>query len=146
MKAETEFKLKFRSSVGWSSSVEPAPGGDPGFPDLVVMVKDRLIPIELKLGEIKDGRIFLKGSGLRPAQSSWHHKLWKEGGFSIIAVGIKLDGQWMTYFVPVDDTILDWRQGWLFTEGELYDPECIYARLVGLVRFRFDYTNSWTGD
>ena len=145
MKAETRYKLKFRDSVGWSSAIEPAPGGDLGASDLLVLVKDRIIPIELKEGEIKGDRIFLKGKGLRPAQGIWHRNLWEEGGYSLIAVGIERQ-EWMTYFVPVDDTILNWREGWFFDDSELFEPGRIYPKLESLVRFRFEYENAWTGD
>lgn len=93
-----------------------------GAADLLVLVNNQIIPIELKEGEIKEGRIYLKKPGLRPAQGIWHRQLYLAGGTSFLAIGIKPEGKWLTYLVRADESILDWRLGWEYT-GNLLTSE-----------------------
>jgi hypothetical protein len=80
----TELKLKkyIRQHFdGWSEAYEPGRGGGVGVPDLQLLVKFRLLPVELKLD----------GNDLSPKQKLWHANFRKAGGVSALIVGSRKD-------------------------------------------------------
>lgn len=90
---EKQFKTWFvKNWDGWVSSYEPRKGGTVGIADLQILVKGRLVPIELKVGELVDNltreRPLLKTERVRPAQIKWHYDLAKAGGISFVLVGV----------------------------------------------------------
>jgi len=93
--------------------VEPARGGDTGAADLLVLVGQRIVPIELKLGHMQEnGFVAFHNPGIRPAQIQWHWALSQAGGFSLLAAG-QWDYEakaWTTYFLQADN-LADWRNG-----------------------------------
>ena len=84
---EAQFKSWFRDNWdGWLSSYEPRRGGTVGIADLQILVKGRLVPVELKVGAIQNNMLFCKE--IRAAQVKWHRDLYKAGGYSVLAVGV----------------------------------------------------------
>ena len=85
-----------RFPTGSVSFVEFASGGDPGFPDTMVLGEDRWIPLELKCGNIL--------RALRPAQVRWH-KTSLIGGVPTFAISISRRGfqVWLVRFKLDDD-------------------------------------------
>lgn len=123
MATETEFKVWFRGQwKGWSEAYEPRRGGGTGVPDIQILMDDQLLPVELKLGEVRDGRVF--ADDFQPAQVSWHARFWQAGGVAIFIVGIHksqfVGGHpnavmdwWPIKLPPVDVAMLLGReQGW----------------------------------
>lgn len=76
MNPETEFRRRFIKAMAPEIGVEPIESGaiNPGFPDLLLNIprKDGLIPIELKIGVLKGGRVTIK---YRADQNAKHHIL-----------------------------------------------------------------------
>lgn len=100
---ESEFKRWVRKNwKGWLSSYEPRKGGTVGVADLQVVVKKRLVPIELKVGRIinhltrKEPIIEL--SRVRPVQLEWHRGLQREGINTFFMIGIG-DGRKPEYVI-----------------------------------------------
>ena len=84
---EAEFKKWLRQNwSGWIESYEPRRGTGVGIPDVQIVVQGKLVPIELKLGIIKNGILFPRE--VRPAQIAWHRKLNDAGVKSILMVGV----------------------------------------------------------
>jgi hypothetical protein len=84
----------------WSCPYEPGLGSKTGYPDLQLM-EDRskqLLPVELKVGVLKNGRIFPRE--VRPSQVTWHYEFAKAGGRACLLTGTKLSGRWVGYAVP----------------------------------------------
>lgn len=78
----TELKLKRyvrQNFNGWSEAYEPGRGGGVGVPDLQLLVKWRILPVELKLD----------GNDLSPKQKLWHKNFREAGGFSALLTGSK---------------------------------------------------------
>lgn len=80
---ESEFKKWVRKNwKGWLSSYEPRKGGTVGVADLQIVVKKRLVPIELKVGHIVDNLTrevpLLRLADVRGAQLEWHRGLIQE--------------------------------------------------------------------
>jgi hypothetical protein len=89
---EIDFKRWTRENYkGWSEAYEPRRGSGVGIPDLQFLVRGRLIPAELKIGEIKGEFVAVKT--MRPSQIVWHNKFWKAGGCSILIVGASEYGE-----------------------------------------------------
>lgn len=87
--SETDFKVWFREQFkGWSEAYEPRRGSGTGMPDIQILLDGLLLPIELKLGEIKNGRVF--ADEFQPAQVSWHYRFNQAGGVAIFIVGVSL--------------------------------------------------------
>jgi len=112
--SENDFKKAFRASFGgWTSAVEPGRGSDTGAADLLVLVGQRIVPIELKLGHMHpDGRVTFHSPGIRPAQVQWHWSLAQAGGFSLLAAG-EWDYRakaWCSHFFW-GENLADWRNG-----------------------------------
>jgi len=84
---ESEFKKWFRKKwLGWVESYEPRRGSGIGIPDLQIVANKRIVPIELKIGTIKDGLLYPRE--VRPAQIAWHRKLNDAGIASILLIGV----------------------------------------------------------
>lgn len=83
---------------GWVDSVEFAPGGSNGAPDLILGVMKLYVPMELKVGLIEErykapessGNMVLKvpKEKVRASQVRWHREFAKMGLVSLIAVGV----------------------------------------------------------
>jgi len=138
MASENDYKKAFRKAFGgWSSAVEPAKGGDTGAADInVLSYEGRIVPIELKIGSIKDYLIHVKKPGIRPAQIAWHFNLYKQGGFSLLAIGVEHEKKWLTYFVD-GSKLAGWQNG--FVPGDSYDAKTLFGRVASLTRQRFDF-------
>jgi len=84
---ESEFKQWFRKQwLGWVESYEPRRGSGVGIPDLQIVAGGRIVPIELKIGTIKDGVLYPRE--VRPVQIAWHRKLNDAGIASILLIGV----------------------------------------------------------
>ncbi len=80
--SELQFKRWFVSAWGqWLVRIEPRLGGDVGVSDLMVVVDERLQPVELKIW--KGDRV----SEIRPAQKVWHREARERGLVTLLAVG-----------------------------------------------------------
>src|SRR5688572_20062877 len=118
MASETEFKVWFRGQwKGWSEAYEPRRGGGTGVPDVQILLDGQLLPVELKLGEVRDGRVF--ADDFQPAQVSWHARFWQAGGVAIFIVGVPVlchGGAWGWHPIklpPVNlEMLLGRDQGW----------------------------------
>lgn len=84
----------------WHTSVEYGLGGDEGFPDMLWDARRRW-PVELKVGEIKNG--VLKPRDIRPAQVAWHYNHIKHGGNSVFLIGVEEHGAWRMFVVWAGD-------------------------------------------
>jgi len=100
MSEELDFKRWFRKNYdGWSEAYEPRQGSGVGLPDIQVLEKGYLIPIEMKVGIEHSG--LLKVRNIRPAQISWHYRFWRAGGTSFILVGVRChEKHWKIYELP----------------------------------------------
>ena len=84
---ERQFKLWIKKNwSGWLNSYEPRRGATIGIPDIQVLVKGVLVPIELKAGVLV-GEV-LKTKKVRASQINWHHKFSEAGGMSLVMVGV----------------------------------------------------------
>ena len=84
---ERQFKLWIRKNwSGWLNSYEPRKGATIGIPDIQVLVRGALVPIELKVGVLV-GEV-LKTKKVRASQINWHHKFSEAGGMSLVMVGV----------------------------------------------------------
>ena len=84
---ERQFKLWIKKNwSGWLNSYEPRRGATIGIPDIQVLVKGTLVPIELKAGVLV-GEV-LKTKKVRASQINWHHKFSEAGGMSLVMVGV----------------------------------------------------------
>jgi len=79
---------------GWLSSYEPRKGGTIGIADLQIVVENKIVPIELKIGRVikslVDGSELLDICDIRPVQIQWHKSLFEKGGvnsFFLVGVG-----------------------------------------------------------
>lgn len=109
--------------MGWSEAYEPRRGSGTGMPDVQVLLDDILLPVELKLGEVKGDRIF--ASDFQPAQVSWHTKFHLAGGRAIFLVGLwqgsrHPDGDWCPIKLPEVSVkmLLGRDEGWPLVECE----------------------------
>jgi hypothetical protein len=86
---ESELKVWFRRNwEGWVESFEPRIGTGIGIPDLMVIVKERLVPIELKVGSLSEDGQVLYPCEVRAAQLSWHNSCNNAGVNSWFLVGV----------------------------------------------------------
>lgn len=74
---------------------EPRRGTGIGIPDVQIVVDGRIVPIELKVGVIKNGVLFPRE--IRPPQIVWHKKLNDAGVASVLLIGV--------YDFTIDDFI-----------------------------------------
>lgn len=85
--SELKFKQWFAKNWnGWLSTYEPRRGGTVGIADIQILIRGRLVPIELKVGTLKNGK--LVANDIRPAQIRWHYDLSKAGGQSFFLIGV----------------------------------------------------------
>lgn len=118
-KIELDFKRDIRKwwDPNWSEAYEPGTGSGNGYPDLQFLEPKtlRLLPIELKVGDIKGDRIFPRE--VRPAQVVWHYKFALAQGRAAIAVGIWTDkSHWRSYAFP-GYMARTWKEGWPIAEA-----------------------------
>lgn len=101
-----EFKKRWR---GWIDSIEPSLGSGIGVPDLLVLLPHRglmhLLPVELKVGTLRNGRI--RPDLVRGSQVRWHFHLNDMGGKSAMVVGISNDE---AYLIDGRD-VIGWKIG-----------------------------------
>lgn len=133
---ESQFKVWFRDNwKGWLSSYEPRKGGTTGIADLQIVVKGRLVPVELKVATfLDDGKV--DPERIRPAQIQWHHSLAKAGGFSIIVFGIgegKIPEELLWYTGNRAHLLL---KPFVPNKNEFIDPANFNAELHDLLAFR----------
>lgn len=135
MPSETDYKKSFRASYGgWTSAVEPGRGSDTGAADLLVLVGQRIVPVELKLGHMQDnGFVAFHNPGIRASQVQWHWSLAQAGGFSLLAAGEWDYGrkEWRTFFFW-GENLADWRNG-LVPIGEA-TPEILNEYIAYMLR------------
>ena len=122
--SEVGYKQKLREILDaeglWSESYEPGFGSGVGYPDLQVLVWGRLVPLELKRGWVRDGRVFC--TRIKPSQISWHHRFLMAGGNSkvLICFGPKRD---MTVVAAPGlhrDVLSRWKEGWELSNCEVW--------------------------
>jgi len=84
---ERQFKFWIRQNwSGWLNSYEPCRGATIGIPDIQILARGRLVPIELKVGVLM-GEV-LKTKDVRASQINWHDKFSNAGGMSLFMVGV----------------------------------------------------------
>lgn len=139
VKDETRYKRKVREKFAdfglWTEAYEPAMGSGTGYPDIQVLGKcRRILPIELKVGEIKGGRLFPRE--VRGDQVVWHRKFSRFGGISCCFIGVetpKYSENWATYAVS-GAQMLDWKAGYDLSECHIA-PRNWPIELVEIVNF-----------
>lgn len=112
---ETQFKSwlikSWEASGGWAERYEPRRGSGVGIADIQLLV-DRLVPIELKIAEVRNGVLY--SDDIRGSQIGWHTRLNKFGcsSYFIWGVGIVSEDKppKEMYIGRVSDT-LHWRDG-----------------------------------
>jgi hypothetical protein len=113
VKLETGYKRQLVKVLGvWCETYEPGHGSGVGYPDLQALALGRLVPIEVKVGAVWEGRLF--PSRIRPSQISWHHDFMIAGGkaFFVVCFGKKdLMNAWA---LPACDrsSLSRWKDGW----------------------------------
>lgn len=119
VKDETRYKRKVRENYlkagHWSEAYEPAKGSGTGYPDIQLLSPQKvLLPAELKVGEIKNGRVHPRE--VRGDQVVWAHNFHRFGGISVMMIGVEYplkSNIWDTYVVP-GDKMIDWKAGYDF--------------------------------
>lgn len=118
---EHDFRRWFLSEFdGWCDRVEIAMGMNPGFPDLLTMLDVGLVPIELKIASLSDGRLWSKE--IRPAQIAWHHRFYLDNRgrqpLSLIVFGVWSSDRWRVF--AVEGCFADrWEDGFALDDPEL---------------------------
>lgn len=109
---ELKFKRWFRQEFkGWSEAYEPRRGSGTGMPDLQLLVRGMLLPVELKVGWIEDDVLHIHD--VEPAQVSWHVRFWAAGGESSFVVGIPDGKGWQVYSPFLSAAaLMEWKKGW----------------------------------
>lgn len=92
---QTWIKKQFDSAGVFYSQCHPGLSADSGLPDLFVLCDVGLIPVELKIGTVEDGKR-LWTSSVRPSQVRWHSALNSAGGCSVLLVGVWCGDRWQT--------------------------------------------------
>ncbi len=132
-KDEIDFKRHVLGAYPfWGCPYEPGTGSATGYPDLQLM-HDRskqLLPVELKVGVVKNGRVFPRE--VRPSQITWHHNFALAGGRACLLTGIKLDRNWRGYAVP-GSWAEHWRLGFPVADCFWLDNHEFVSNLVELV-------------
>jgi len=128
MASETGHKQKFRSICGvWSEAYETRSGGGVGYPDLQLLVGPMLLPVEVKVGDLKGpsfpaykNRVF--PHRIRPAQITWLHEFKQAGGLAVllICVGERRTMDAWALVSPDRDTLARWKDGYHISELELW--------------------------
>ena len=84
---------------GWAEGVHPTNGMKTGVPDTLFLdPHDVLVPIELKVGKVENGKLVVKE--IRPAQRRWARKFRKAGGKSGFLVGVPIGRHWVPFLLP----------------------------------------------
>lgn len=112
--SETDFKRKFRQSVlEWSEAYEPSRGSGTGYPDVQVLLRGVIVPVEVKIALVSQGVLWSRD--IRPAQIGWHYRLMKAGGKSAFVFGVLERKLWSAYVFPVCEQnferLMAWREG-----------------------------------
>lgn len=113
---ESEFKKYFREKLNmWSNALEPRSGSTMGYPDVLVLVGDRFLPIEMKIGERVGWTIVPRE--IRPVQIAWHENLWRAGGISMVLVGYQDEYGWQGFALQDARkiTLQRYRDGYAFS-------------------------------
>lgn len=113
MATETAYKRKLRTIFGgWSCAYETRSGGNFGYPDLQFLVDGVLLPVEVKVGKVVDGRLVSRQ--IRPSQIHWHHEFWVAGGRALILVCMGKVGEMDAWAIPSlnREVTSKWKQGW----------------------------------
>lgn len=100
----------------WSEAYEPGVGSGTGYPDIQMLcpISGKLLPVELKVGEVVDGRVIPRE--VRGPQVVWHRELWLKGGTSVCAIGVEpVKDTWVSYFIE-GPKLKDWEDGFLIEE------------------------------
>jgi hypothetical protein len=117
-KEELDFKRFVRGKwPHWSCAYEPGIGSNGGYPDLQLMEPktNRLLPVELKVGGLKDHLVITKE--VRPAQVVWHHNFHRAGGRAVLLVGVRdKRGNWDGFAYP-GHWAEHWREGYKITDA-----------------------------
>jgi len=139
VRPETRLKRFVRGNYpGWSEAYEPGLGSGVGYPDIQVLgPSGKLLPIELKIGVVKAGR--LHPSEVRGPQVVWHREFAQSGGISVMLIGLETgnaSGKFDLFFVPGMDMI-DWKEGYEFDKLHhiMADDPLLSERFVGLVQY-----------
>lgn len=91
-------------------------------PDMQILAKLKLLPIELKVGEVRNDRLFPEE--VRPAQVSWHERFYRAGGYALVIVGVSCAKGWYAWAMPLGK-IVTWRDGWPIEACDfLVDSDC----------------------
>lgn len=95
---QTWFKNNF---LDWHSQVHPGLSADPGLPDLLCLISDRVVPLELKIAAIEqeDEHQVIWSKEIRPSQIRWHTSLAVAGGFSALIIGVWAGTSWRVFAV-----------------------------------------------
>lgn len=110
---EIDFKHWLRSGFVWSNQVEYGRGGQDGFPDVVALVRNEMLPIECKTGVIKNGLWKIDKHPILPSQVKWHYEYAAAGGVSCIAIGwySEIRRTWEMLMVP-GFQVMKWKSGY----------------------------------
>lgn len=126
--SEAKYRAKLRKVIGgWSEAYEPSRGSGVGYPDLQFLVGRQLVPVEVKKGHIKNGRLY--PTEIRGSQIIWHHKFWSAGGVAHIMVALGPVSKMDVWGLPAVDRYNTqwWRQGYILSE-------CIPWVVAGLLQ------------
>ena len=110
MRETTHLKKWIRQNwVGWIESYEPRLGSNMGIPDIQIIVGRRIIPIELKVADLKDGILY--PSEIRPPQINWHRRLAEFDVPSVFLFGVGQGTVPENLFAAPGDGIKHWSAG-----------------------------------
>ena len=101
----------FAKSGMWVERYEPRRGGGTGIPDIQIAVGNRLIPIELKVGEVKEDRLYI--DEIRPDQIGWHKRISIVKVFSFFLIGMgrpSASAPERAFAIGLPE-IIDWKNG-----------------------------------
>lgn len=130
---ESDFKKWLRQNwSGWIESYEPRRGTGIGIPDVQIVVHKKIVPVELKLGVIKDGILYPRE--IRPPQIIWHKKLNDAGVKSVLMIGVyDFVAEDFDVCVVEAEHMKNWRNGYKH-----------YAKFSSADKSRFNFLlNAW---
>lgn len=136
---QTWFKNNF---LDWNSQVHPGLSADPGLPDLLCLISDRIVPLELKIGsiELDEHQHVIWSKEVRPSQIRWHTSLSVAGGFSALIIGVWAGTSWRVFAVN-SCLAKQWH-----TKGFEIGPEAIEINPDDLVNGLADFMFSELGE
>lgn len=120
---EHDFRNWFLDNFdGWCDRVEIALGMNPGFPDLLAMLDIGLVPIELKIACLDDGRLWSKE--VRPSQIAWHRRFYHDNRgrqpLSLFLFGVWSTDRWRAF--AVEGCFADrWKDGFPLSDPPLVE-------------------------